>query len=379
MDRIFDKIIILLICVATLTSAYFSPFMVAAFLAAIIIAFISEIGFSFERVSTVGAGLYLIMVFFIPEFTFFIPLVVYDYMRKKSWFFRSVWIVPFIYGLCFFAFPNFMLTSACALIMIFLAFRTIHAEHKLLSSSTLRDQLREESFILEAKNRDLRERQDIQIYKAILSERGRIAREIHDNVGHLLTRLVLQIEAYRVVHGEEDHIQKEFQELGVTAHEALDTVRKSVHDLHEDSFDLKAQLEAATQISQELEIRLVYHVDYVPSTIGHCFIALTREALSNTLKHSNANTFSITALEQPGFYRLSLQDNGSFVQTNVSEALPYKMGHTHTPDFLQRGIGLYTMEERVRELKGVFRVDYSNGFRIVASIPKKKQVNYEQK
>lgn len=54
-----------------------------------------------------------------------------------------------------------------------------------------RDDSKERNLLLQEKNRSLIEKQDYEIYTATLQERNRIAREIHDNVGHLLSRCIL--------------------------------------------------------------------------------------------------------------------------------------------------------------------------------------------
>ena len=48
--------------------------------------------------------------------------------------------------------------------------------------------------------------QDYEIYLATLKERNRIAREIHDNVGHMLTRSILQLGALSVINKDETEI-----------------------------------------------------------------------------------------------------------------------------------------------------------------------------
>ena len=52
-----------------------------------------------------------------------------------------------------------------------------------------RDDSKERNLLLHEKNRSLIEKQDYEIYTATLQERNRIAREIHDNVGHLLFKM----------------------------------------------------------------------------------------------------------------------------------------------------------------------------------------------
>ena len=62
-----------------------------------------------------------------------------------------------------------------------------------------RDDGTEILLLLEEKNQFLLEKQDTEIYTATLRERNRIAREIHDNVGHMLTRSILMVGALKTV------------------------------------------------------------------------------------------------------------------------------------------------------------------------------------
>ena len=76
-----------------------------------------------------------------------------------------------------------------------------------------------------------------------MAERGRIARDIHDNVGHLLTRGVLQADAALALHGEDEAYARELERIKTTMQEALTSVRSSVHALHDESLDLNAQID----------------------------------------------------------------------------------------------------------------------------------------
>ena len=68
----------------------------------------------------------------------------------------------------------------------------------------IRDELQERALVLEARNRDLADRQDYEVELATLAERARIAREIHDNVGHQLTRaLATSRSPARVIHSDD--------------------------------------------------------------------------------------------------------------------------------------------------------------------------------
>ena len=109
----------------------------------------------------------------------------------------------------------------------------------------LRDDTYEKTVLLVEKNRELLEKQEYEIRLATLNERGRIAREIHDHVGHLLSRSILQIGALMVT--ETDEKKKEnLDHIRDTLSQAIDSMRTSVHGLRDESIDLKTQVQAIT-------------------------------------------------------------------------------------------------------------------------------------
>ena len=124
-----------------------------------------------------------------------------------------------------------------------LSLRTAQLEREQERMRRTRDKLQERALALEARNRDLADRQDYEVELATLAERARIAREIHDNVGHQLTRASLQAEALRVVHADEPDVAADFADVKRTVDEALQLVRASVHALNDNATDLSVQLE----------------------------------------------------------------------------------------------------------------------------------------
>ena len=124
----------------------------------------------------------------------------------------------------------------------------------------------------------------------------------------------LQVEALRVVHADEPRVQADFADVGATLGEALDTVRASVHALRESSVDLSVQMRkvvadvtAAAPLAVELDVRC----DRVPPNACSCLLAVTREALSNVLRHAGAERVVLRCVEQPGFFQLEVTDDGT--------------------------------------------------------------------
>ena len=215
------------------------------------------------------------------------------------------------------------------------------------------DSTREESLYLEQRNRELLEKQEYEIQLATLTERNRIAREIHDNVGHLLTRSLFQIRAMQVVWKEQEELAAQLSAVKSTLDDAMNNVRSSVHNLYEESVDLQMVLSRLTREFTFCPAALDYNAKIESKELKYCVIAIVREALSNISRHSNATEASVSVLEHPGFYQLIIQDNGT--QTAVSGS---------------GGIGLMNMRERVEDFHGIFRTENKNGFRIFISIPK---------
>ena len=383
MDRIADRTLIVLCCFAVLllmAPAAITGVSVASLLLAIIVAALSELPWAPRWLRRGCALLYLCAALFVPTAAAFIALVIYDFVRARSWTLRLAWI-PLATVACR-ALPAGAigaLALACV-ISALLARKTLRLDSEAVAHRAQSDELRGWLLALEEKNRALKEKQDYELQLATLGERARIAREIHDNVGHLLTRSALQIEALRVVRAHDRALDGELRGLSATINEALDAVRESVHDLHSESFDLEIRLRALTKEEHAFSIALDYQVDQAPASIGYSLVAIAREALTNIDRHSDASRVTLSVYEYPAFFQLTVADNGTR-DPFAGEGALREPRRTARPGFAgsgrqsaeagaSGGIGLKTMEERVRDLGGVFRVEYSGGVRVFASIPK---------
>lgn len=235
---------------------------------------------------------------------------------------------------------------------IYFAYSTVHINMLYKEKIRLRDD-NEEIVRLERARRALIVRnQDAEIQMATLKERNRIAREIHDNVGHLLSRCILQLGAVRMVHKEEA-VADELSSVLAGLNESMTSIRKSVHDLHNEAVDLKQSIEKLIESNTEFTTEFDYDVENdFPMKIKYCIISVITEGFQNAVKHSNGDSISILVREHPGMYQVVFQDNGT--------------GAVIKED----GIGLHNIENRVRELGGMVSFSVEKGFRIFISIPK---------
>lgn len=252
----------------------------------------------------------------------------------------------------------------CCGLACLLSVRSTQMERAAVTNRQTRDALQGRALELSARNRDLLDRQEYEVELATLAERARIAREIHDNVGHLLTRATLQVEALRVVHADDARVQADFASVGATLGEALDTVRASVHALREDSVDLSVQMrKTVTDVtsSMPLAVELDVQCERVPANASSCLLAVTREALSNVLRHAAAERVAVRCREHPGFYQLEVVDDGAARSAFAPE-----------PSAASAGMGLASMRERVEALGGTFSAGPApdGGWRVFATVPK---------
>lgn len=233
--------------------------------------------------------------------------------------------------------------------------RLLEGREKLIH---LRDESTEVQNGMKKRQRELMERQDYEIHLATLRERNRIAREIHDNVGHMLTRSILQVGALEVVYKDQP-VSGQLHEVNDTLNEAMNNIRSSVRDLHDESMDLKQSVkDAAKEISQRFSVHMDYDLsDEVPRNVKYCMLAITKEALSNINRHCNGDRVSLIYREHPAFCQLAIHDNGTDI---------HKDEHP--------GIGLMNMEERVEALHGHIHFSTDKGFGIMVTIPKEKEV-----
>lgn len=294
---------------------------------------------------------------FCPEFVFFYPSAAYPLLIDRQWAALLPCPVLFVFLSAKYHLPMVLicLETAVFFIAFLLKYRTFREDFLELALKRTRDDSTERDILLTEKNRSLLEKQDYEIYTATLKERNRIAREIHDNVGHLLSRSILLVGAMKAVNRDQTLTQP-LDSLDLTLNSAMDSIRKSVHDLHDDAVNLEESIRSLIRDFSFCPVD--FRCDSgknVPKDVKYSFISITREALSNIMRHSDATRASITIREHPALYQLCIEDNGS--------SSPKKAG----------GIGLQNMQERTLALRGHIQISDDHGFKIFITIPKETQ------
>jgi signal transduction histidine kinase len=351
MTKLLDKLIILILCLACYFQYASNLYMVVPVIVAIGASALC--GYTERNAVTLAVFLAYCAacVAWLPMF-FFLPLLCYDIVGTRWKWVGFVAVIPAVAS--FEGLP----TVLCAFIVLFavlaavMRIRAESLDRVRADYIRLRDSAKELSLQLENKNKELMEKQDYEVNLATLNERNRIARDIHDNVGHLLSNSILQTGALLAT-AQDQGLRERLNTLKDTLAEGMDSIRQSVHDLHEESIDLYAEVRALTDHFDFCEISLEYGIEGNPEKkTKYALLAIVKEALSNVMRHSDATRVTVALREHPALYQLIIKDNGRIRAEGSG------------------GIGLKNIEQRVGALSGVVNIDGANGFTVFASIPK---------
>ena len=196
---------------------------------------------------------------------------------------------------------------------------------------------------------------------AMTQERNRLAREIHDTLGHTLTIVNVQIEAARVVmESDPARARDAMNKAQELTQQGLARVRESVAALRESPVSNRSLDEAIASLVREAQISGIvaeFTVTGEPLVLEHkVALALYRaaqEGLTNVRKHARASRVDVRLDYRPAEVRLEVRDNG--------------VGATETAG----GFGLLGIRERMQLLGGRLEIDTGvrKGFHLAASVP----------
>ncbi len=142
---------------------------------------------------------------------------------------------------------------------------------------------------------------------AVEEERNRMARDLHDILGHSLTVITVKAElAGRLVEVSPERAKAEIESLEALAREALADVRGAVEGFREIS--LAGELARAREalVAAGIEPRLPRSVDGVPPDVRELYAWAIREAVTNVIRHSGARHCTVTLSDR----ELSIVDDG---------------------------------------------------------------------
>ncbi len=241
-------------------------------------------------------------------------------------------------------------------IIFFIAYTILH----------LRDQMDEKDEInslneqLRAANTELENFAAESEKLAQTRERNRLAREIHDTLGHTLTGIIAGIDAAMAVADVSPETLKRYLSLvSDVARQGMTDVRRSVNELRPDALEqgdllsaihkMISQMGAASKVDITLDNRagrLSFGEDE-----EKIIYRIIQESITNSIRHGKADTVRIRMTREYNLVTITIRDDG----IGASD--------------IEMGFGLTHMKERLDMLGGKIQVDGSDGFCVVAEIP----------
>lgn len=366
MHEIIDKLILLLCCTALFLQLENSSFIVVPVIITIVLGSLF-IYFEDTRLKLAGNILFAILCIFSPQYIILYPVLLYDILHTKyQW---GVILVPLLYLIHLKDYTSVVISfiSIITAVAWLLKYKTERLMTLMNEYNELRDSTTKLSLQLEEKNQNLLKNQDYEINLATLNERNRISREIHDNIGHLLSRSLLQVGALLTI-SKEEPVKEGLTSLKESLSEGMDQIRSSIHNMYDESVDLYLQINSLVKDFTFCPVRLDYDIrTQPPLQLRHSFIAIAKEALANVIRHSNATKVTILLREHPAMYQLIIQDNGS-----VSEKAKKSIAKAVESQEFEEGMGLHNIIDRVKSFGGNINITTDNGFKLFISIPKKQ-------
>ena len=185
---------------------------------------------------------------------------------------------------------------------------------------------------------------------ALVEERNRLAREVHDTLAQELTGIALQLEAAdALLEHAPDRARARIRQALERTRESLEEARRSVLDLRAGPLERQALAAALETLGQRFSAETGTPVAFqlaqggprLPARVEEALYRIAQEALVNIRRHAQASAARIELRQEPDRVQLIVADNGRGFDPQLQETA----GSTH-------GFGLIGMQERARLLGG---------------------------
>jgi signal transduction histidine kinase len=194
-----------------------------------------------------------------------------------------------------------------------------------------------------------------------LTERQRLARDIHDTLAQHFTSIIMHLSAAK--HGSPEAVQSEVQQAEDAAREGLGEIRRIVRDMQPEQIEKASLVEAVEELaarwSAENRVLVKMKVTGTPraltSSAETALLRISQEAMHNINKHAQAKNVNITFSFMEDIFVMDIADDG--------------LGFD--PSKTSNGFGLKTMRDRIEELSGILTIESERGggTAIAASLP----------
>ena len=186
---------------------------------------------------------------------------------------------------------------------------------------------------------------------AQMAERERIARDLHDVLGHTLSVITLKAElAGKLIEAEPAKARAELSEIAVTSRKALASVRETVGNYRR--VGLRDELSSAQNALARADVAFEAHVDNVALSPRHetLLALIVREAVTNVIRHAHASHCRLSLRTANNVIELVIEDDGQGFDGG-------------------EGQGMTGMRERLAVLGGTLAVSGMAGTRLTIRVP----------
>ena len=194
-----------------------------------------------------------------------------------------------------------------------------------------------------------------------LTERQRLARDIHDTLAQHFTSIIMHLSAAK--YSNFGTVQTQVQQAEEAAREGLDEIRRIVWDMQPEQIEKASLVEAVEELaarwSAENSVQVKMKVTGTPrsltSSAETALLRISQEAMHNINKHAQAKNVNITFSFMEDLFVMDIADDGLGFE----------------PSKIKNGFGMKTMRDRAEELSGTLTIESEQGIgtAIAVSIP----------
>ena len=221
---------------------------------------------------------------------------------------------------------------------------------------------------LQDANEQLRHFADMSERMAQTRERNRLAREIHDTLGHTLTGITAGLDAcLALIDVSPEETKKQLELLAKVSREGIKDVRRSVNELRPDALRRLSLRQAISEMvaamSQVSDVNISFETDEQNLRFDEdeedAIYRVIQEGITNAIRHGHAKHIFIKLHREDQELLLTIQDDGVGASS------------------IHGGFGIRHIRERIELLQGSVDFDGSNGFTITAHIPIRRGESYD--
>jgi len=186
---------------------------------------------------------------------------------------------------------------------------------------------------------------------AIIRERNRLARDLHDTLAHTLSGQAVNLEAIKMM------IPDENKELKAMLDQSLREIRSGLAETRLALKDLRSAtledlglslavrslaMDAATRGDLHLQLSIDEKMPLLTPDVEQCFFRIAQEAMENIVRHAQAKRMRVELVYRDSLLRLDVRDDG----------VGFDVQHSGKTD----GLGIKGMKERAAMVRGIFQI-----------------------